>query len=227
MLLPKATERLALNSQARAAIAHDQTLSTMRTTYETALVRVKGHIRNRNDVRVPMCFISYAWGNPAHERWVQKLTDDLRKADIDAVLDQYNNAALGSSVARFISRIEEDNFDFVLVIGTPTYRLKYVNKVSQYGSVVAAEVDLINIRLTGSEAQKTSVLPLLLEGEERTSFPPLLYRRVYGDFTREENYFVMLFDLVLTLYRISFDDPVVRDLREKLRADAQGATRKP
>jgi hypothetical protein len=105
----------------------------------------------------------------------------------------------------------------VLVIGTPTYRQKYVNKLSQYGSVVAAEVDLINIRLTGTEAQKASVIPLLLEGEERTSFPPLLHRRVYGDFTQEKKYFVTLFDLVLTLYRIPPNDPIVRDLREKLR----------
>ncbi len=174
---------------------------------------------------MPTCFVSYAWGNSVHERWVRKLTDDLCNADIDAVLDQYNNATLGSSVTRFISRIEEDNFDFVLVIGTPTYRQKYVNKLSQYGSVVAAEVDLINVRLTGSEARKASAIPLLLEGEERTSFPPLLYRRVYGDFTQEKNYFVRLFDLVLTLYRIPFDDPIVRDLREKLQEMADTYTR--
>jgi len=218
MSLPKATERLALSTQDREAVAHEQTVSNMRTTYEAALVRVKGYVRGRNDTKV-MCFVSYAWGNPVHERWVRKLTDDLRNADIDAVLDQYNNAALGSSVTRFVSRIEEDNFDFVLVVGTPAYREKYVNKLSQYGSVVAAEVDLINVRLTGTEAHKASVIPLLLEGEERTAFPPLLYRRVYGDFTQEKRYFVTLFDLVLTLYRISTDDPVVRDVREKLRSE--------
>ena len=85
--------------------------------------------------------------------------------------------------------------------------------------MVAAEVDLINVRLTGTEAQKTSILPILLSGEERTSFPPLLHRRLYGDFIREEHYFVSLFDLVLTIHRIPFDDPIVVDLRAKLREE--------
>jgi hypothetical protein len=82
--------------------------------------------------------------------------------------------------------------------------------------VVAAEVDLINVRLTGTEVQKASVLPVLLEGDAHTSFPPLLHRRVHSDFTREEYYFATLFDLVLTLYRIPFDHTIVQDLRAKL-----------
>jgi len=44
---------------------------------------------------------------------------------------------------------------------------------------------------------------------------------VRGDFTREEYYFVTLFDLVLTILHIPFDDPIVRDLRVKLRDEAQ------
>ena len=49
---------------------------------------------------------------------------------------------------------------------------------------------------------------------------------MYGDFTHEEYYFVALFDLVLTLYRIPFGDPVVRDLREKLQEEVQALTTK-
>ena len=41
-----------------------------------------------------------------------------------------------SSVSRFISRIEQS--DYIAVIGTPLYREKYENKVSKFGSVVAA-----------------------------------------------------------------------------------------
>ena len=224
--LPAIVERTPLSIEDRAVVTRDQALTRMRTTYETALVRVKGFIRDRKDKTMPTCFISYAWGNSVHERWVLRLADDLRNADIDVVLDQLNNAAIGSSVTRFISRIEEDNFDFILVIGTLAYRKKYENKLSQYGSVVAAEIDLINVRLIGTEKQKASVLPLLLEGEERTSFPPLLHRRVYGHFTREEDYFVTLFDLVLTLVRIPFDDPIVLDLRINLREEAEALLQK-
>ena len=86
--------------------------------------------------------------------------------------------------------------------------------------MVAAEVDLMSRRLIATEAQKASVLPLLLEGEEQTSFPPLLQGRVYANFKQEEHYLATLFDLVLTLYYIPFDDPMVRDLRERLRKEA-------
>jgi hypothetical protein len=90
-----------ISRESRAEVTRDQALSKMRTTYETALVRVKGFIRDRSDSTVPTCFVSYAWGNTDHERWVLKLADDLRNADIDVVLDQCNNPAIGSSVTRF------------------------------------------------------------------------------------------------------------------------------
>ena len=92
--------------------------------------------------------------------------------------------------------------------------------------MVAAEVDLINLRMRGTEAQKKSLLPLLLDGEEEMSFPPLMRGRVYADFRREEYYLVNLFDLVLTLYRIPFGDVLVRDLRVKLREEAMGFSSK-
>jgi hypothetical protein len=154
--LPQTTGRITLSRESRAEVTREQALSKMRTTYETALVRVKGFIRDRSDTTVPTCFVSYAWGNTDHERWVLKLSDDLRHADIDVVLDQWNNSPIGSSVPRFISRIEQS--DFIVVVGTPSYRKKYENKLSQYGSVVAAEVDLINVRLTGTEGQKDTIL---------------------------------------------------------------------
>jgi len=220
IILPKEIERLTISNsrESRAAIVHEHKVSYMRTTYETALVRVKGFIRNRNDPTLQTCFVSYAWGETAHERKVLQLADDLRRAGIDVSLDQWDNSAIGGSIARFASLIELT--DFIIVVGTPSYRLKYENKLSQYGSMVAAEVDLINVRLTGTEAQKASVLPVLFAGSERISFPPLLQRPVYADFTHEEEYFITLYDLVLTIYSIAFTGPIVQDLRAKLRDEA-------
>lgn len=57
------------------------------------------------------------------------------------------------------------------MVGTPHHR-KYENKDTSSGYVVAAEVDLINNRLLGTEPQKQSVLPLLLNGEKTDSLPP-------------------------------------------------------
>ena len=215
--LPKATDLTPMH-QMRAEIARDEVRGRQRTSYETALVRLKDFILDRGDTTAVTCFVSYAWGILEHERWVLSLANDLRNAGIEVVLDQLHNAAIGSNIARFIERIEESAF--IVAIGTPSYLLKYRNKLSKYGSVVAAEVDLINQRLLETEERKATVLPVLLDGDKHTSLPPLM-RRVFGDFTSEEMYFATLFDLLLTLYQIPFEHPKVQDVRANLRGEAQ------
>ena len=121
----------------------------------------------------------------------------------------------GANIARFVSRISE--CQQVVVVGTPLYRQKYENKLSSTGSVVAAEVDLFNQRLLGTEEQKRSVLPLLLDGADRISLTPLLLGRVYADFRRPDDYFASLFDLALAIESVPFDDEAVIDLRQNLR----------
>ncbi len=222
--LPQVVERLQLSAEDAITVMREQNLSKMRTSYEAALVRVKGLIRDRGDVKAPTCFISYAWGDPVHERWVVKLAEDLRMADIDIVLDQWDNPAIGSNIARFITRIATS--DYIVVVGTPFYLKKYENTLSPHGNVVAAEGDLINNRLMGTEVQKASVLPVLLQGDQYTSLTHLLQGRVSADFTREEQYFAGLFDLVLTIYHIAHNDPTVHDLSAKLQEEVEAFTSK-
>ena len=146
------------------------------------------------------------------------LAVDLQNAGVDVLLDQKDNAFIGSNVGRFISRVEDDEIDFIAVVGTPLYFEKYRNELSPEGNIVASEVDLINLRMTSTEQRKDTVLPLLVEGEPRTALPPLLRGRVRADFRDEAAYFGTLYDLILSLYRIPFDHPAVADLRDKLRA---------
>jgi small GTP-binding protein len=220
--LPKTGEAVALSQRDREQVDQEQTRTRQRVAFEAALVRVKAAVRDRGrSARTPSCFISYAWGDRAHERWVGGLATDLENAGVVVILDQRDNARIGASVGRFISRLEERASDFVVAVGTPTYRLKYENKLATTGSVVAAEVDLINLRLTGTEEAKNTVLPLLLEGDERDALPPLLRGRVYADFRQETRYFAMLFDLILTLHSIPVAHPAIADLRDSLRADAK------
>ncbi|HEX7679404.1 MAG TPA: toll/interleukin-1 receptor domain-containing protein, partial [Thermoanaerobaculia bacterium] len=134
---------------------------------------------------------------------------------IDVVLDRWHNALIGSSVARFIERIEESAY--VIVVGTPSYRQKSKNVASVKGSVAAAEWDLAGIRMLATEDQKRTVLPVLLAGEEFESFPSLLRGRVYGDFRDESAYFTTAFDLILSLFQLPPNHPAVADLRESLR----------
>jgi hypothetical protein len=139
----------------------------------------------------------------------------LQKAGIVVVLDRWHNAQIGASVARFVERLEK--IDRIVMVGTPLYRRKYENKDTKTGYVVAAEVELINNRLLGTEPQKQSVLPLLLAGEKIESLPPLLHGRVYADFRDELAYFAAAFDLILSLYQLPPNHPAVADLRESLR----------
>ena len=189
-----------------------------RTVFESALVRIKALRRNRHaGERAPNCFISYAWGDARDERWVATLAMDLQDGGVQVTYDRKDNAAIGASVPRFIGTIESS--DFVVVVGTPSYREKYENKHSRRGTTVAAEVDLINVRLTGTEELKATVLPLLLSGEENASLPPLMRGRVYADFRIEAKYFEALLELVLTLCGIPFEDPMIPSVRELIRIE--------
>jgi hypothetical protein len=195
-------EQVDVDSQRRTA--------EQRTRFEQAVFNVQAYVTEQN-VKPPECFISYAWGEVEHERWVERqLATDLQKAGIDVVLDRWDNQRIGASVPRFVERIA--TCDRVVVVGTPLYRHKYDNEEPMGEYVVAAEGDLI-----GKERKKQSVLPVLLAGTEEKSFPPLLHGRVYADFRKEESYFPMAFDLILSLYEIEPRNPAVADLRESLR----------
>ena len=199
----------------RDQIDRERGTAYLRTKYESALVPVKS-LAQKERMKRPTCFISYAWGERTHEQWVEKrLASDLQNAGIKVMLDRWDNAAIGSDVSRFISLIANSE-TLVVPVGTPQYRAKYENKDPKMGRVVAAEVDLINLRYLGTQGQRATVLPVLLDGDDQTSFPPLMQGKVYADFRREESYFLALFDLILTLYGISFKNQAVAELREVL-----------
>jgi hypothetical protein len=214
LMLPAMAEPIQLTRAVQVEVETQCRIAEQRTRFEQAVFRLNAYIEQQ-EMTPPECFISYAWGDPADERWVEKrLATDLQKAGIEVVLDRWHNAQIGASVARFIEQIEKS--DRIIMVGTPAYRRKYENQETDTGYVVAAEVDLINNRLLGTEAQKSSVLPLLLSGEQTTALPPLLHGRVYADFRNDESYFMTAFDLILSLYNLPPTHPAVADLRESL-----------
>jgi TIR domain len=215
LTLPKMAEPIQLTRDEQTQVDTQRRAAEQRTRFEQAVFRVLAYVTEQK-IMPPETFISYAWGEPEHERWVEKrLATDLQKAGIGVVLDRWDNAQIGSSIARFVERIEECGQ--VIVIGTPLYRQKAKNVASSRGSVVAAEWELAGIRLLATEDQKRTVLPVLLAGEASESFPPLLRGRVYGDFRKDDGYFATAFDLILAVYGISHQHPAVADLRESLR----------
>jgi GTPase SAR1 family protein len=214
LTLPKADEPIQLTQPEHGKVQEQEGFAAQRCRFEQAIFQIMSYVESQKLPR-PECFVSYAWGDKEQERWVERnLATDLQKAGIGIILDRWENAQVGASVARFVERIER--CDRVLVVGTPLYRRKYENKDTSVGYVVAAEVDLISNRLLGTEAQKESVLPLLLSGEKTSSLPPLLHGRVYADFRNERAYFTTAFDLIRSLYKIAPNAPAVADLHESL-----------
>ncbi|HEX3144743.1 MAG TPA: GTP-binding protein [Pyrinomonadaceae bacterium] len=212
--LPKMAEPIQLTKEAQAEVDEQRQAAEQRTRFEQAVFRVRAYIAEQK-ITPPECFISYAWGVPEHERWVEKrLATDLQKAGIQIVFDR-RDSQLGDSLTRFISRIPYCTS--VVVVGTPLYFQKFENRVSSTGSVVAAEVDLINQRLIGTQEEKRTVKTLLLAGAKKSSLPPLMWDGIHADFRDESGYFLTAFDLILSLYELPPNHPAVVDLRESLR----------
>jgi small GTP-binding protein len=213
--LPIADEPIQLTQTERRKVDEQRRVAEQRTRFEQAVYQLASYVESQGVAR-PECFISYAWGDREHERWVEKsLATDLQKAGLRVLLDRWENSRVGASIMRFVERIEE--CDQIIVVGTPQYRQKAKNVASEKGSVVAAEWDLAGIRMLATEAHKQTVLPVLREGHEAEAFPALLRGRVYADFRNERAYFTTAFDLMLDLYGIAHNDVAVADLRESLR----------
>jgi hypothetical protein len=66
-----------------------------------------------------------------------------------------------------------------------------------------------------------TVIPLLREGTPQQAFPPLLEDSVFVDFRTDTDFFVRLFELVLTIHRIAIDDKMARQHRDKLLSELQ------
>jgi small GTP-binding protein len=183
-----------------------------RTAFEAGLVNIKSLLLERSDARTkPTCFISYAWGVPEHERWVVQLAKDIRNADIDVLLDRWDSPP-GSDLGRYIDRIL--NSDFVIVIGTPDLQRKY--EADNIDPVVAAELELIALRLRQRRHYGHTVIPILLQGEANESFMPILQKLVNIDFRKNELYFSRLFMIIWQLWSLPLSHPMLEELQNSI-----------
>jgi len=213
LALPKMAEPIQLTREVQTEVEAQRRAAEQRTRFEQAVYRVRAYVAEQKIAPLE-CFVSYAWGVPEHERWVEKrLATDLQKAGIQTVFDRKDNQ-FGDSLTGFISRIPY--CASVVVVGTPLYFQKFKNQLSSTGSVVAAEVALISQRLIGTPEEKRTVKALLLAGEKKTSLPPLMWDGIHADFRNESGYFTTAFDLILSLYQLPLNHPAVADLREAL-----------
>jgi GTPase SAR1 family protein len=197
IMLDRSGARLHLARTDADELKEEREVAAMRSGFEQKLYRLKTHF-SAQKVEIPVCFVSYAWGVARHETWVeQRLVADLANAGVTVLFDRRENSRIGSSIPRFIERIGEAHR--VLVVGTQEYLTKYENRTA-HGFVSAAEGDLIAQRMVGTEVQKCTVLPILLDGAPDESFPPLLRGRVYADFRDSSHYFDTFLEVLVSIY---------------------------
>jgi hypothetical protein len=215
--IPRAAEPIGFTPGMERRIEAEKTTSRLRTEFEQALYRLKSLVSHKGaEGPSAELFVSYAWGVDQEERWVEQFVEDLEKAGFQPWFDRHHNAVPGKSIARFVERLSET--PCILVIGTPGYLRKHVSQ----GNVVSAEMDLINQRFIGTrEADRETVIPLLLSGSEAASFPPFLRKRVYVDFRQQLHYFERALDLFLQLHGVPATHPAFQDWRELFQTEAR------
>ena len=214
LALPKMAEPIQLTRAVQAEVEVQRRTAEQRTLFEQAIFRVQAHVADQK-IKYPNASSATPGACPSTSAGSRNgWRPTCRRPGSAWCWTGGKTAAIGSSIMRFVERIEECGQ--VIVIGTPLYRQKAKNVASAKGSVAAAEWDLAGIRMLATEDQKRTVLPVLLAGEESESFPALLRGRVYADFRNEAAYFTTAFDLILDLYDIDHRDRAVADLRESL-----------
>jgi hypothetical protein len=82
LTLPKMTEPIQLTREVQAEVEVQRRAAEQRTRFEQAVFRVRAYVAEQK-ITPPESFISYAWGVPEHERWVEKrlATDRARAGD--------------------------------------------------------------------------------------------------------------------------------------------------
>src|SRR6185312_10601247 len=127
LMLPTMEEPIQLTREEQTQVDTQRRAAEQRTRFEQAVFRLRTYVAEQK-ITPPESFISYAWGVPEHERWVEKrLAADLQKAGIQIVFDRKDNQ-FGDSLTRFISRIPY--CASVVVVGTPLYFQKFENRLS-------------------------------------------------------------------------------------------------
>ena len=197
---------------ANKAVREAEETADDRTKYEVAVAWIKAFRRDRGDgENKPSCFISYAWGDPSHQRWVEQLADHLQNADAGVIFDRWHNTP-ATSISRFVERI--DRAEFVCAVGTPGYRQK--DDATDKDPVVQAELRLIKSKLMARDETHDTVIPLLRSGTREEAFPALFKDSVFVDCREEADFFLHLFELVLAIHRIPFEDKMARQHRDEL-----------
>lgn len=169
----------------------------------------------------PCSFISYAWESDELKNWVKELGSRLRNDGVDVKLDQWE-VVPGDQIPHFMETSVKGN-DYVLIVCTPTYKLKSENReggVGYEGDIMTAEV------FENSNHRK--FIPILKSGTKETSIPLWLKGKYFIDFLTNERLEDNYDDLITTLFNVRETAPPIgkppKRVKEKIVAIKESST---
>jgi hypothetical protein len=143
-------------------------------------------------------FVSYSWDSEDHKDWVRQLADDLINNGINVILDQYD-LEVGSDMTYFMEK--SMTADKILVLLTPNYKLKADDRKGGVGF----EYSMISAEYYSSQAEKSKVIPILCNGNQKDSCPAFVKTKVFHDMTEKPYYDAKLYELI----KIIVDRPLL------------------
>jgi len=141
----------------------------------------------------PKAFVSYSWDNDEHKNWVADIAAKLRGDGIETILDQWHLVP-GEQLPEFMER-EIRNNDYILIICTPTYKVKSDTRsggVGYEGDIMTAEVF--------AKGNHKKFIPILLQGNWVDSAPSWLLGKYYIDLSKKGKYEQGYKDLITTIH---------------------------
>ncbi|AHJ31605.1 hypothetical protein NSP_53170 [Nodularia spumigena CCY9414] len=141
----------------------------------------------RSNQTPPKVFISYSWDSTEHKQRVLALSDKLCEWGIDSNLDQYELAPF-QGWPRWMER-QIEQADFVLVICTKIYKLRYEGKEEPgRGNGVRWEGNLICQNFYNKGTLNRKFIPILLESGKFEDIPTPLQGTTHYFAHNDEGY---------------------------------------
>lgn len=166
---------------------------------EVTTIESEPEVIPANEETPPKVFISYAWGEPEHQEWVLRVSEDLRKNGVDTILDKYEILG-GRNLSHFMEN-SLDIADKVLIILTKEYKDKALGRTKGAG----IEYSIITSEISENIAGNVKYIPVL-RGSKDESTPMFLrqYSAVY--MKDDEKYDEQIKELLHSI----FDKPIVQ-----------------
>jgi hypothetical protein len=144
---------------------------------ELGEIQLVDTLRKVETERKLSCFVFYAKGDTEHETIIQKLAKHLHITGLKVSIDIWDRQP-GTRYSDFLERIDES--DYVLLAGSKALKDQYESykkEKDKIGNTFGFHADAyLQLEQVFNKLREKSgvVIPLLLEGEMKTSFPSFL-----------------------------------------------------